>query len=395
MIRKRGDYYHMDVMINGVRYREALDTTDAREAKNLEKKRVAEIHQGKGASKAGRDFARLPFSEAATRFLEESAPHVAKRTAQFYRERLKPLGRFFKDKPLMRLNASDIGAYQRERLGQVAGRTVNMEISVLRQMMKRAKVWSVVAEDVKMLREGDQQIARVLTKEQKAHLFRVAGTSERWMVAQCAAVLAASTTCRGVELKNLRWSDVDLFEREMRINRSKTAAGRRTIPLNSDALGSLSRLRDRADLEGSAGPEDYVFPACEWGRIDPKKPMASWRTAWRSLTREAARQEGRDAARDALSRGAGLKAARLAYRKASEPFSGLRFHDLRHQAITELAEAGCADHTLMSMAGHMSRRMLDHYSHVRMAAKREAVTAIESGLMASNYSGWERAARPQ
>ena len=35
----------------------------------------------------------------------------------------------------------------------------------------------------------------------------------------------------------------------------------------------------------------------------------------------------------------------------------------------------------MAIAGHMSRRMLEHYSHVRMQAKREAVGKLSSGLM--------------
>jgi hypothetical protein len=37
MIYKRKMHWHMDVAINGVRYREALNTTDKREAKNLRK----------------------------------------------------------------------------------------------------------------------------------------------------------------------------------------------------------------------------------------------------------------------------------------------------------------------------------------------------------------------
>jgi hypothetical protein len=58
MIYKRKAHWHMDVTIHGVRYREALDTTDRREAVRLEKKRVAEILAGKAASKSGREFAR-------------------------------------------------------------------------------------------------------------------------------------------------------------------------------------------------------------------------------------------------------------------------------------------------------------------------------------------------
>jgi len=46
-----------------------------------------------------------------------------------------------------------------------------------------------------------------------------------------------------------------------------------------------------------------------------------------------------------------------------------------------MAEAGASDATLMAVAGHMSRRMLEHYSHVRMAAKRSALEKLESGLM--------------
>jgi hypothetical protein len=46
-----------------------------------------------------------------------------------------------------------------------------------------------------------------------------------------------------------------------------------------------------------------------------------------------------------------------------------------------MAEAGASDATLMAVAGHVSRRMLEHYSHVRMAAKRTALDKLESGLM--------------
>jgi integrase len=54
---------------------------------------------------------------------------------------------------------------------------------------------------------------------------------------------------------------------------------------------------------------------------------------------------------------------------------GLRFHDLRHTVITELAEMGVADHVLESISGHLSRRMLEHYSHIRIDAKRQALDA--------------------
>lgn len=42
MIYKRIGHWHLDVTIHGVRYREALNTTDKRQAKELEKNRIAD-----------------------------------------------------------------------------------------------------------------------------------------------------------------------------------------------------------------------------------------------------------------------------------------------------------------------------------------------------------------
>jgi hypothetical protein len=44
--------------------------------------------------------------------------------------------------------------------------------------------------------------------------------------------------------------------------------------------------------------------------------------------------------------------------------------------MTKLAEGQGSEQTLMSIAGHMSRKMLEHYSHIRVAAKRTALEGI-------------------
>jgi integrase len=56
----------------------------------------------------------------------------------------------------------------------------------------------------------------------------------------------------------------------------------------------------------------------------------------------------------------------------------LRFHDLRHHSITKLAEAGVPEQTLMAIGGHVSKSMLEHYSHIRLMAKRAAVDALDT-----------------
>ena len=236
---------------------------------------------------------------------------------------------------------------QRKETG-VCGRTINLEVGLLRRVLKKFKGWARIADDVHMLRE-EAKPAQVLLPEEKAHLLGVLQTRPEWENAYCSATLALQTTMRGCELRGLLWGDVDLIEKKLTIRResTKTNAGARVIPLNRDAMAALVRLRQRASQHSEVQLGDFVFPACEDGKINPAKPMKGWRTAWRSGTKAA-----------------GLK--------------GLRFHDLRHQAITELAENGLSDQTVMSIAGHVSTKMLNHYSHIRLESKRKAVEVLET-----------------
>jgi hypothetical protein len=41
-----------------------------------------------------------------------------------------------------------------------------------------------------------------------------------------------------------------------------------------------------------------------------------------------------------------------------------------------MAEAGVPESTMLALMGHMSRAMLERYSHIRMAAKRTAMDSL-------------------
>jgi len=56
--------------------------------------------------------------------------------------------------------------------------------------------------------------------------------------------------------------------------------------------------------------------------------------------------------------------------------ANLRFYDLRHQAITEMLEAGIPEGVIREVAGHVDPAMTRHYSHPRLAARRTAVEAL-------------------
>lgn len=353
-IYKRNKTYHARVVVNGVRYRESLETTDWKEAQRKYKDLIARASEGKAARPSARgSFATLPLSGALDQIVAERKGRVSERTTRIDLERAKVLRRHLGDLVVRKIDAEVIRGYQTSRMGEgVKGRTVNLEVNLLRIVLKRARRWAIIADEVRNMPESHDVIGRVLTSDEKLNLFQKASSKPAWMVAYCAAVIAVSSTGRKIELLNLRWADVDLFARTFQIRRSKTAAGHRLIPMNSDALEAFVRLRQRAEQLGGGEPEHFVFPACQRGMIDFTKPQKSIRTAWRKLTSAAT-------------------------------VSGFRFHDLRHQAITELAEGGAADATMLALAGHVSKRMLDHYSHVRMLAKRNAVDSLGSGLMST------------
>jgi site-specific recombinase XerD len=65
-----------------------------------------------------------------------------------------------------------------------------------------------------------------------------------------------------------------------------------------------------------------------------------------------------------------------ALRKAAG-LAGFRFHDLRHTVVTDLLEAGEPEHVIEAVTGHLSRRMLEHYSHQRLKAKGQMLTRME------------------
>ncbi len=263
-------------------------------------------------------------SEAIDAHLTAKRIRCSARTIELEEERLSIVKKHFGNVPLSAITATAIADFQRARHDAgIANRTINMDVGVLSRVLKFCGRWRALADHVKNLPERQRPIGRALTAEERRRLFDVAASNPEWEHVYCAAVVAANTSMRPVEVKHIRRCDVDLVKRLLHVRRSKNETSHRVIPLNASAIEAVARMLERADLLGHTQPEHYLWPACQWGRYDATKPMLLWDTAWRAL-------------RD----GAGLH--------------GLRFHDLRHTVITELAEMGVADHVLESISGHLS-----------------------------------------
>jgi integrase len=364
---KRGKTWHCHFVVNGQRFRQSLGTRDWRDAQAKEKQFIADAAEGKLTHNAT-TLARLPFAQAADVYVNARKLELAAASRAKEKQLLVQLRAYFRQEPLKVMTVQRIMDYRAWRAEQGVGpATLNAELGILRRILKRAKLWARVADDIRPLREPNS-IGRALTEDEKQRLLKTAAMRPEWETAYLAAILCLNTTARGCELKGLQWCDVDMFARTLAIRKSKTAAGERLVPLTDVAISALARLRGRAEGFGTVEPTHYVFAAFvpkfkfSGKRVvdynvtgfDPTRNVNSWRSAWRTLTKKA-----------------GLES--------------FRFHDLRHCAITQLAENGTSDSTIMAIAGHVSRRMLERYSHVRMEAKRAAMESLAVSTKTAGY----------
>jgi integrase len=380
--KRRGIWYYA-LAIRGRRRFFSTKTRNYQEARRAR----AQASKAQLENRLPSDAAKQRFETLLAQVVRDREPHLAENTIRLERERSGPLLKHFSGRRVAEIDAAAIRGYQVARAKEVGPRTINLETRVLRYVLRAAKTWGSIADDFKPLKEDRRGPGRAIEEGQERLLFDTARSKPEWDAAFYAALAAANTTMRGCELKGLRLQDVNLVDREVVIRRSKTETGVRGIPLNDGALWAFARLLERAGALGAVNPEHFLFPRFLYRQTktaghgtghDPTRPQKTWRTAWRALVKETGRRAGREAAREALQAGQGLRGGFAAWRRAAAPFRGLRFHDLRHLAITKLAESEASDQTIMSIAGHLDPRMLSHYSHIRAAAKRKAVDAIRS-----------------
>ena len=120
------------------------------------------------------------------------------------------------------------------------------------------------------------------------------------------------------EMLNMRWRDLSVATRTLRIPITKNGHPR-TIPLSSGALATLRTLSD-----GGASGDERILPITQ----DAAK------MAWKRVVKQA-----------------GL--------------ADLRFHDLRHEAISRFFEKGLSVPEVALISGHRDPRMLFRYTHPR------------------------------
>jgi integrase len=302
----------------------------------------------------------LKFSEAAERWLSSKSMsfarvrYVSPRTLSDLRQYVRALNRKFGHTKLKNIGIRLVREYQVERAETCGPNKINQELGTLVQIMKRGGAWGKSLQICyQRLKREHPEVRRAMTPEEQEHFLVVAASREEWKLVYHYAMLALATSASHGEMRGLLLRDVNLERRVLCIGResAKNRYRVRTIPLPDPAVWAANHLIDRASLLGATAPSHCLFPFRVTPDVwDPNRPMSSsgLRKSW-----------------EAVRNSAGV------------PW--LRIHDLRHTAITRMAEAGVPLPIIMGVAGHITPQMNQHYTSVGMFAKRQAVETISFG----------------
>lgn len=352
---KRGNTWWYEFQFQGVRIRESSHRKVRAIAERLERERRRKLELGTG----GLTDTKGPrlFSLEAKKWLQvnEASWSASNRRIEGYN--IDHLSPHFGKKMLPEITADDIARYQGARRKEGAGpRTINMEVGSLRAILRNARLWANLQPDVKMLKTRED-IGRAISEDEK-HRLLTACKRSRSRSLYPAFLLSLHTGLRNGELPNLQWHQIDLIERTVTVGNSKTKGGEgRLVPLSNTAFECIQEWRRKFP---EAQPSHYVFAREKYGLkgedgyktgvavaydIDPTKPITSWKVAWTNA-RKVAKVE-------------------------------CRWHDSRHSFISILAERHASDTTIMALAGHVSKKMMERYSHTRNERKREAISIFD------------------
>jgi integrase len=348
--QKESTIWWYEFIYAGKRIRESAKTSRKTVATEAEKKRRIELERTNAGMPAEKRENRMrSVSDMVTPYLKRyELDHRGRpKSILFAKGRLANVTRLIGRSLLPDLTEDAVRGYITARIKEGAsGRTINMEVGELSRAV--GKKWSLLWPGVRK-QEERRDVGKALSPEEESRLL-IAVTDQkspnRSQTLGAFIRIALLTGMRSGEITALTWGQIDFGRRVVTVGRSKTKAGTgREIPMNADLFAVLSVHADWFTSRfGATQPEYYLFPFGKPGPNDPTRPISDVTGAW-----------------EALRKRAGV---------------ACRLHDLRHTAATKMAEAGTPESTMLSLFGHMSRAMMERYSHIRMAAKRDAVESL-------------------
>ncbi len=280
--------------------------------------RITEANMDQGLWKDRSEGDRTAVREALVRYEREITPRKASQVSE--RSRIRTVSRsFLGDLALSRVTGREVADYIREReAGGASAHTVRLDLTLISHLYNVARsAWGMeyLVNPVPLAKLARPKIPRGrerrLLEGEEDRLLEASSPSLRAVIRW-----ALATAMRQGEIANLRWEHVDRLRRSVLLPETKNGESR-TVPLSPVALSILEALPRRID--GSV----FGFTG---------------------------------------------NAIRLGWKRALDKsgITGLRFHDLRHEAISRLFEETDLDvMEIRAISGHRTLQMLARYTHLR------------------------------
>ncbi len=266
----------------------------------------------------------ISFSDAVEQYLETHGVHKAN-----YRSEsgiLRILSKRWIGRKLTSIGKQDVAQLKNDlyRLGR-ASSTINHYLNAISQLYKLAvNEWGhIIANPVEGVSRALEPIGRMkrLLPSDEQTLLNYCRLSCCKHLAEIVTV-ATETGMRCGELLSMRWEDVDFINRRVLLRKTKNGDSRQ-VPLST---------RAKEVLESIYKPDEViVFPYQYW------KMRRHFNAA--------------------------VNKAKSAHKGVQNPFVGLRFHDLRHEALSRLSDKGLNVIELAHISGHRTLAMLRRYTH--------------------------------
>ncbi|TXC86452.1 integrase [Paraburkholderia azotifigens] len=233
--------------------------------------------------------------------------------------------------PVVTLAPPQVAEWRDWRLKSVTGSTVKRDLTLLRHVIEIARIeWGIKLDSnpftlIRQPRENPPRERR-LNGDEEYRLIQACDGASRYM--QRLIVLALETAMRRSEIVGLEWERIDFQRSRILLDRTKTGVSRHVIP-STRAVNELLKIRH--ELQAWARARRCEVPP----RVFP------------GLTPNAV----------------GLCFERTVRRAG---IHDLRFHDLRHEAISRMFEKGLTVMEVAQISGHQTLQMLKRYTHLQM-----------------------------
>ena len=313
-IRKRGNRWQAQVRRDGFRC-VSKSFHNKEDAHKWSRQTEAAIERGETAPSHNAAFKHV--SCILLHYLESVTPLKRGNKEENYRIKAM-LKDTLASQPIDRLTSQHIADYRDRRLLRVTPPSVRRELVIIRHALEIARLeWGCSLQNnpaaVIRMPSHARPRERRLSEEELDKLIKGAEDMRCWWM-KPTIELALETGMRRGELLNAKWEDLSADKTILTIPMTKNGEARR-IPLSAKA---------RTVLENIKRDDRKMFPMS----------ANALRLAWERL-------------------------------KRAKSIDDLRFHDLRHEAISRLFERGLSLPEVALISGHKDPRMLFRYTHLR------------------------------